>query len=232
MRARMIGAALVALTTSLTAQAPAAGAPATTAAAPAPKGATKAEFRIGGFSFSGERSYDFGGVAKATGSIQGVEVLMRGPGAGIYFRSLSGKFGTQPQVISADARILLFPPVFTVFGGVGRRALSGSLGTKIYEFAMLGVSSTVNIGGSGLRTHISAAAMVAPDKSATGANQVKNPSKGLDTDAALFYRFPKVPLFMTVGYRTEIFTGITGSVEAPEQVRGLRFGGGIQFGGH
>jgi hypothetical protein len=182
---------------------------------------------------SGERNYAFSGApVTATGSLRGVEVLLRGSGAGLYVRSLSGTFGNQPQVISADARILLFPPVFTIFGGVGKRALSSTLGTKIYDIAMAGVSSTVNIGGTGLRTHISGAFLMAPDKSATGVAAVKNPSNGIDAEAAIFYRFPGVPLFLTAGYRTEVFNGKSGSLEAPEEVRGLRVGGGIQFGGH
>jgi len=237
MRRALWSAVALATATALGAQTP----PATTqapVAAPPPagaKGGTKAEFRIGGFMVSGERSYDFANrVQTATGSIRGIEVLLRGRVGGIFVRSLSGTFGKQPQVISLDARILLFPPVFTVFGGVGKRALSSSVGTPIYNVAMGGISSTVMIGGTGLRTHISGAYLIAPDpKAASGAsNAVKNISKGMEGEASVFYRVPGVPLFLQVGYRTEIFTGKSAGGTAPEEVRGIRVGGGIQFGGH
>jgi hypothetical protein len=219
---------LLTAASTLAAQAPA------TAPAPAPaakvKGPTKAEFRVGGFMVSGERNYEFlGSTGTATGQIKGVEVLMRAPGIGLYVRSLSGAFGTQPKVISADARVLLGRPGFTLYGGVGRRALSGVV-DKVYDFVAVGASSTISIGGSGVRTHIGGNIVLAPDPDAAGAG-VKKPSKGIDAEAALFYRLPKTPFFMTVGYRTEVFNAISGSNTSPEEVRGLRLGGGISFGG-
>ena len=241
MMRRLVCTALLAAVVPVAAQVPATAAPAAPAPAAKSGGPNLAEFRVGGFMVSGERSYDFGGVKTATGQIKGVEVMLRGAGAGLYVRSLSGTFGKQPQVISADVRILLFPPVFTVFGGVGKRALSSTLNTKIYNVIMGGVSSTANIGGSGLRTHISGAFMLAPETSGgkasgVGANQKKATSTGIEGEAAIFYRLPGVPLFFTVGYRTEVFTGktatTTATTEAPEEVRGIRVGGGIQFGGH
>jgi hypothetical protein len=235
----LVCSAMLAVATALSAQATSAPATSVPAAVPAvAKGGPKrAEFRIGGFMLNGERSYDYSNTVRtATGQIKGVEVLMRAPGIGIYVRSLSGEFDGQPQVISADARLLLFPPVFTVFGGVGKRALSSSLSTLIYDVTMIGISSTSNIGGTGWRTHISGAVLISPDKSATGASAITQSSRGIEGEAAIFYRFPRIPLFFTVGYRTEIFTGSSGpaatAVKSPEEVRGVRIGGGIQFGGH
>lgn len=228
-------AALLAASVAATAAAQA-PTPANPAAVPAaPKGPRRAEFRVGGFMLSGERSYDFAdSVRKATGSTKGVEIVMRAPAIGLQIRSLSGTYGKQPQVISADARLLLFPPSFTIFGGVGKRALSSDLNTRVFNMVQVGVSSTVSIGGTGLRTHVSGAVLIGKDaeSTATGAAALKETSKGMEGEAAIFYRLPRIPLFLTVGYRTEIFTGKSGSVEAPEEVRGLRIGGGIQFGGH
>ena len=231
MISRIACVALLAFAASLGAQAP------TTAPAPKPpKGPSKAEFRIGGFMVQGERNSDFyNSVSSSPGSIKGVEVLLRSSGIGLYARSLSGEFDG-PIVISADARVLLFPPVFTIFAGVGKRGISG-VKDKVFDFVIGGVSSTVNIGGSGLRTHISAGMMIGKDKQASSANAPKG--TGIEAEAAIFYRVPRVPLFFTVGYRTETFTSKTptvgpppGTIEAPEEVRGLRFGAGIQFGGH
>jgi len=244
MRRLVLCTAFLAAATQVAAQAspaPAPTAPSTPAGAAKAGGASKAEFRVGGFMVSGERSYDFANkVNTATGQIRGLEVLLRGSGAGLYFRSLSGTFGTkasttnglQPQIISADARILFFPPVFTLFGGLGKRCLCSDLANKVYDVLMGGVSSTVNIGGSGLRTHISGAFLVAKGKSFSTASTIKKPSTGLEGEAAIFYRLPRVPLFLTLGYRTEVFTGNTATTTSPEEVRGVRIGGGIQFGGH
>lgn len=229
MIARVLALALLSIATELAAQAP-------VAPAPVIKKPGKGEFRVGGFMVSGERNYDFyNSVTSDKGQIKGIEVMMRGTGAGLYVRSLSGTFGTQPKVISADARILFFPPVFTIYGGVGKRALSG-IKDKVYDFAEAGISSTVSIGGTGLRTYISGGMLIAPDKDAGGgAGAVKDPSKGIEAEAALFFRPPGIPLFLMAGYRTETFTAVstsgTTTVKTPEEVRGLRFGGGIQFGG-
>jgi hypothetical protein len=240
MRRMLVLSGLLAVSAAAFAQDPVQSAPAA-----APKvgraGPNRNEFRVGGFMHNAERSYEFtNSKGTEAGSIKGIEVLLRGTGIGLYVRSLSGEFGSQPQVISADARLLIFPPAFTIFGGVGKRALSSDLKTLIYDVTMLGVSSTLNIGGTGWRTHISANAVLAPDKSTGGAAAVKNSSTGLEGEAAIFYRLPKVPFFITVGYRTEVFTGktVSGSgsstttLESPEEVRGIRIGGGIQFGGH
>jgi hypothetical protein len=244
MRRLFLCTALLATATQIAAQA--ATAPATPAPAAKAKsgGASKAEFRVGGFMVNGERSYDFAkSVKTATGQIRGLEVLLRAPAVGLYFRSLSGTFGTkgsttnglQPQIISADARILLFQPVFTLFGGAGKRCLCSDLANKVYDVVMGGISSTVNIGGSGLRTHISGAFLIAPDNSKStnpSPGSKLQTSTGLEGEAAIFYRLPRLPLFLTVGYRTEVFTGKSATSTSPEEVRGVRIGGGIQFGGH
>ena len=121
---------------------------------------------------------------------------------------------------------------------MGKRGLSG-IKVKVYDFVTAGVSSTVNIGGTGLRTHISGGMLFGKDKASTGTAAIKDPSKGIEAEAAIYYRIPGVPLFMMVGYRTETFTGKSSTIgppastiSSPEEVRGLRFGGGIQFGGH
>jgi hypothetical protein len=226
---RNLAAGLLLLATNLAAQVP--GMP----AAVSVKKPGKGEFRVGGFMVSGERNYEYyNSVTSTKGSIRGVEVVLRGTGAGLYARSLSGTFGAQPKVISADARVLLFPPIFTIYGGVGKRALSGIV-DKVYDFAAAGISSTVSIGGTGLRTYISGGVLIAPDKAASGAAAAKNPSTGIETEAALYFKPPRIPLFLMAGYRTETFTAVSSSgsstIKAPEEVRGLRFGGGIQFGG-
>lgn len=224
MRAFLIALACVAAT-SLGAQMPAAP----TAPASAKPSSSRGEFRVSGFTINGDRSFDFNNtVANETGSVKGVEVLLRAKFAGLMVRSMTGEFGTQPHVTSADARILLFPPVFTIMVGAGRRALWSDLNATSpsqYDIGLAGVSSTVAIGGSGLRTNLSAA-VFAPV--AESQDKLKG---GLEGEASILYRLPKVPLFLQLGYRTELFTTKAGTRETPEEVRGIKLGGGLQLGG-
>lgn len=203
--------------------------PAAEARAPAAPGGSSIELRIGGMFISGDRSYEFfNTVQNEVGSIKGVDFLFRGKAAGVSFRSMSGTFGTQPNVASADARLLLFPPVFTIVVGGGRRALWSDLNADAptqYDVGILGVSSTVRIGGTGLRTNINAA-VYAP------AGESKDRLKGgMEGEASLLYAIPRMPLYLQVGYRTEVFTAKRPDFEVPEEVRGIRLGGGLQFGG-
>lgn len=212
-------------------------APVTAAAGPTPPAEAKpksssVELRIGGIMINGDRSYEFlGDVESATGSIKGVDFLFRGKGAGISFRSMTGTYEGQPSVTSADARLLLFPQVFTIMVGAGRRALWSELNEDSptqFDMGIVGISSTVRIGGSGLRTNISAAAFLPVAES-------KDRFKlGTEGEASLIYSPPKVPVFIQVGYRTEIFTATNPDnpdFNVPEEVRGLRIGGGLQLGG-
>jgi hypothetical protein len=187
------------------------------------------ELRVSGFTINGDRSLNFAGVLDtAKGSITGVDFLVRGKAAGVGFRSLTGTFGKQPHVTSADARLYLFPPIFSIMVGAGRRALWSDLNPDApsqFDMGIAGVSSTIAIGGSGLRTNI-AGAVYLP------AGETKDKIKGgMEGEASVLYRLPKVPLFLQIGYRTELFTAKAGTRETPEEVRGLRLGGGLQFGG-
>ena len=205
-------------------------APAGPVAPAAPKAASsRGELRISGFMINGDRSFDFANsVTTETGSITGVDVLLRAKAIGIGFRSMSGEYGTQPHVTSADARVYLFPPVFSIMVGAGRRALWSDLNATSpsqFDIGIAGVSSTVAIGGSGLRTNVAGAMYLPGGKSK---DKIKS---GMEGEASILYRFPVVPLFVQVGYRTELFTAKSGTRETPEEVRGIRIGGGLQLGG-
>lgn len=204
-------------------------------AGPVPPATAKArsssgELRVTGFMINGERSYEFfNNVQNETGSVNGIEVLLRAKPIGLSFRSMSGTFGNQPHVTSADARLLLGPPPFSVMAGAGRRALWSDLNATAptqFDLGIVGVSSTVSIGGTGLRTYIEGAAFLPAGKDAQ--DRMKG---GLEGEAALIYTMPKVPIFVQLGYRTEVFTAKGATYETPEELRGLRVGGGIQFGG-
>lgn len=223
------------------AQVPAAAAPSPTqpAASPATPRSGGGEFRVGGFMISGDRSYDFAGSVKNNpGTLQGVDVVLRARGIGLQFKSLTGEFENQPHVTSADARLLLFPPVFTIMVGAGRRALWSDLNADSptqFDMAMAGISSTAVIGGSGVRTNFMVA-VYAPVKQPSKGSQTASQSstqldKGLEGEASVMWKLPKVPLFVQAGYRSEVFTSKSGTRLTPEEVRGVKLGAGVLFGG-
>lgn len=197
--------------------------------APKAPGKGGGEFRVGGFMITADRSYEFrNAVTTGAGTIQGIDVLLRARGIGLQVKSLTGEFESQPHVTSADARVLLFPPVFSVMGGIGKRALWSDVNAdrpNLFDIALAGVSSTVTIGGTGIRTNITAAMYVPMGESK---DKIE---KGLEGEASIIYRLPFVPLFVQAGYRTEVFTSKAGTSTLPEEVRGLKVGGGLQIGG-
>ena len=207
------------------------------AAGPAKPKAGGGEIRIGGFMVSGDRSVEFGNsVSNETGSIQGIDVVMRTRVIGLQVKSLTGDFGTLNHVTSADVRLLLFPPAFTVMAGGGRRALWGSLNEDsptLFTVGMVGLSSTVAIGGSGLRTNLSVAMYMPGPAASAGSTSQKTAEmdKGMEGEASLLYKFPKLPLFVQAGYRTEVFTQKNSTGLTPEEVRGVKVGAGLLLGG-
>jgi hypothetical protein len=189
-------------------------------------------FRVGGFMINGQRNYAFNNsVQQGTGTVKGIEGLLQGDGIGLSVRSLTGSFtntnggAAQPDVISADANVLLGTPTFAVSLGASRRALSSTTtnATRIFTFGRVGCQMSFLIGGSRLRAQLCARGYV----------PASNDSKkiGAEGEGSIIYAMPVLPVFLQVGYRTEVFTPKVGTLEAPEEVRGLRIGGGIQFGG-
>ena len=228
MNRRLIAAALLAAFPALVnAQATQAGTPSTDSAKAAKlPGAKKWEIRLGGFMVSGQRDAAFNNtVTTATGSLKGVEVLMRAPGIGVQVRSSESAFGNPPDVINADASLILGPPVFSVFVGGGKRALSSTLGSTVFTYARVGLQMTFNIGGTGLRAQFGGWGLAA------GPEDKERMDPGAEGEASILYSPPRVPLFVQLGYRNEIFKSKSPSSATPEEIRGLRLGAGIQFGG-
>jgi hypothetical protein len=188
--------------------------------------ARKWEIRGGGFMISGERSSALSNtVSTATGSVKGVEVLMRGTGGGIYFRSSESAFGSPPDVINADASVIIGPPGFSIFAGGSRRAITSGAATNLFTFARVGLQMTFMVGATGLRGQVGGWGYVPiPDDK-------ERMDIGGEGEASILYSPPRVPLFIQLGYRNEVFKAKTATTNIPEQVRGLRVGAGIQFGG-
>ena len=205
--------------------------------APVVKGGGGGELRIGGFMVNSERSMEFNNaVTTKNAQLKGIDVLMRAKFIGIQIKSLTSEFEGQPNITSADARLLLFPRQFSIMIGAGRRALWSALNETSptqFTMGMAGVSMTHTIGGTGLRTNLTAAMYLPAGQTSTGGSSTGGAEldKGMEGEASILYTPPKVPLFIQVGYRTEVFTAKSGTRTTPEEVRGLKVGGGIQFGG-
>lgn len=192
----------------------------------APPRAKKWEVRLGGFMISGERNAAFNNTVRtSTGSVKGVEALLRASGAGIQARSSESAFGNPPDVINADASLLLGPPAFTIFVGGAKRALTSTLGTQLYTFARVGLQMTFTIGGTGLRGQVGGWGYVPVPE------DKDRMDIGGEGEASILYSPQRLPLFVQLGYRNEVFKSKTLTTATPEEVRGLRLGAGIQFGG-
>jgi hypothetical protein len=189
-------------------------------------GAKKWEVRVGGFMVSGERAASLNRtVSSSTGSLKGVEAVLRAPAVGIMVRSLESSFGNPPDVINADASVILGPPAFSVFLGAGKRALTSTIGTNVFTFARVGLQMTFNIGSTGLRGQAGGWVTKA------GPDDGDRMDQGMEGEASILYSPPRIPLFVQIGYRNEMFTSKTPTTTLPEEVRGLRIGAGLQLGG-
>jgi hypothetical protein len=109
--------------------------------------------------------------------------------------------------------------------GAARRALSTTQITQIYTFGRLGVQLSYLIGGTGVRAQVGGWGYV---PSSTDAARMKPGGEG---EGSIIYTPPSLPIYFEFGYRTEVFTAKTLTSQTPEEVRGLRLGAGIQFGG-
>jgi hypothetical protein len=185
--------------------------------------ATGREIRLGGFIISGEHNSSFNNVVKTTtGNVKGVELLLRYRRFGIQIRSSSSAFGNPPDVINADIAALIGPPRITGFVGASKRAVTSTLGTNVYTFARLGAQTTINIGVTGLRAQIGGWLYLPADQAMRTSGEA---------ETSILYSPASLPIFIQFGYRNEIFKAQSSSGATPEEVRGLRLGGGIQLGG-
>ena len=234
MRRFLIVAAYIAALPSMARSQAEARPPASSDSTPPGPTSSSFTFRVGGFTMNGQRNYAFNkSVQSGTGSLKGIEVLLRGGAVGLSARSLTGTFTTQPSgaaqpdVTSADVNLLLGPPAFTVSVGASKRALTNNkLGvTQVYTFGRVGAQMSFLIGGSGMRGQVGAWGYV---PSSTDADRMKIGGEG---EGSIIYSPPRIPIYLQLGYRTEVFTAKTLTTQTPEEVRGLRLGGGIQFGG-
>ena len=199
-------------------------------AADLPASGSGYELRIGGIYAAADHNSFFAGTARAaSGTVLGGEVHGRVGLFGLTVRNFDGKFGNQPEVVNADVSLLVGPPVFQVVGGLAERAIAGELATQVYRFARVGALSTIRIGGSPLRATL-AGVQYLP----VGADKQRVQS-GTEGETSVLYTPGGGNVYFQFSYRVELFTAklSSGSMldTAPEELRELRLGVGLQFGG-
>ena len=198
--------------------------------APETARASSFEFRAGGVYQLGERNYLFSGALKSSvGTVTGAEVMTRWRYVGFTVRTFDAHFGDQPEVVTGDATLLLGPPGFSVLAGYGKRAISSALATQVYSYAKFGAQSVIAIGGTGVRATIGGAAY-----SPLGVDKDRM-TKGLEGETSVIYTPAGSKFYLMVGYRVELVTtrtsGASGAAMLSEELRGMRAGIGLQFGG-
>jgi hypothetical protein len=222
---------------ALLALAPSVAAAQTDRPPPDPNAPPGFEFRVGGILVSGQRHNTFGTSTgnERTGSLKGFDGLLRGTGAGLQVRYLEGSFlGRTDSIISADVNLLLLPRQFSLVAGVSRRGLVNGLKVERLDFGRVGFSSSGWIGGSGLKTQVGGAYYLAfgDPKAVAGSTAAATTLEyGLEGEGSIIWSPPGVPIFVQLGYRAEVLNMKTGTTTHSELVRGIRLGGGLQFGG-
>jgi hypothetical protein len=184
------------------------------------------EIRVGGIAMPSHRAAQFGGaVGTGSGLMPGGEVLLRLRYVGLTARLFGGAFsadsGTEAvgTILAGDVRALVGPRVVAADVGYGRRAFSGTLGSRSWPFARVGLRSTVALGASGLAAEVRAAYYAGLGNSG---------ASGRDFETRLVWTPSHLPLYVGVGYRFERFSTASTPEDRPEVVHGLVLAAGLR----
>jgi hypothetical protein len=165
-------------------------------------------------------------LGQSTGTLTGGELSLRGRSIGVLVRlvngdlSASGSGGIGGRLTTGEVRLQAGPRALAAEVGYGKRATGGTLGATVYSYLRAGVSSVLDIGGTGLTARISAAAYLKGQEASVSGHEVAT---------ALEYRLRRTPFVVTLGYRAEVFRATAGATERAEKVSGVVAGVGIRF---
>lgn len=175
------------------------------------------EFMVGGVTQSTWRSMrtvsEGGGTQfnRVQSSLRGGEVMLRGGGAGIYLRYLSGDFGGQGsgnaggELSLGDARLLLGPRVFSLEFGYQRREYGEASGLTPLNLWRGGARFHLDLGPSGLGVFMAGSAVfrIEDDQEPSGSSFLGEVSlAGSEAETGLIYQAPRgLPFFARLGYR-------------------------------
>jgi hypothetical protein len=179
------------------------------------------------------------GLSHNTGTVSGGEFLLRNDAFGLYGKYLTGTVGTASarsddgRLRLADLRVMIGAPIFSVEGGYGRRARSGSISDGADNLVRFGARSSVDLGPSGLSLSLSANAVGRSDSvpATSGASTSKKFGVvGWEAATAVLYQHHRAPVYIMLGYRYE---RIRSEKEyAPirrEELGGVQIGIGVRY---
>lgn len=187
--------------------------------------------RIGGVGVLATRNAAVGaGTGSASGIMGGVEATFRNRFMGLGVRTLDGTFNASSgaagngQITIGDVRLLAGPRVFTIEGGVGRRAFTDAVATRVFNYGTAGLRISLPLGGSGYEAQLGGNAYLGGKL----LNDSTNVITGFQGTTALFYSVPRFPAYLMLGYRMERVTVSSPNRVLPEEVSGIVLGLGLQ----
>lgn len=191
----------------------------------------QARVRVGGVGVIATRNAAVGTTTgTASGMMGGVDILLRNRMMGLSVRTLDGNFDAggggagSGQITNGDVRLLLGPALFSVEGGVGRRAFTDAVATRVFNYGAAGARIAIPLGGSGYEAHLGGSAYLGGKL----LNDSSNVLTGFAGQTGLYYSVPRLPLYVMAGYRFERVTVSGPSRVLPEEVSGILVGAGLQ----
>ena len=192
----------------------------------------QARVRLGGVGVLATRNAAVGTTAgSASGVLGGVELVLRNRLMGFAVRTLDGTFTADSgaregagQITNGDIRLIAGPRIFSLEGGVGRRAFSDALATRVFNYASAGARLSLPLGGSGYEAQLGGSAYLGGKL----LNDSSNVLTGFQGQTALYYAVPKFPIYVMAGYRFERVTVSSPTRVLPEEISGIVLGMGLQ----
>ncbi len=189
----------------------------------------KFEFRLGGVSQLSVRNALLASDASSSnGSTGGVDLGLRWKQFGFAVRAHGGTFddsgpagGSIGDLAFADAMLLMGPRVTALHLGYGLRGSSSVLGASSFSFARAGLTSAIEIGGTGISAVFSGGLLV-PSFGETEAT-------GFELETSLIWAPRRFPVFAQFGYRHEQFNLVSGDFERPEETGSVVLSGGLRL---
>lgn len=187
------------------------------------------EARVGGVGLLSHRSARFEGVVgTGSGTLMGLEVLLRHRYLGLAAQTFAGAFAADSgfaaigDIRSTSVRLLLGPRVIAADVGYGNRAFSGSFATRHWSYLRIGARSTLPIGATDLSAEVGFAVYA-------GLNGVTDGrAGGRQADTRLIYAPARFPLYVAIGYLAERFN-VPDQSDILEEVNGLLLTAGARI---
>ncbi len=170
-----------------------------------------------------------GDIGTSTSTMSGLELQVRRGWFGIGARGASARFRSDEhpiaagEVASGSVELRFGPDLIRGEVGIGRRALSGALGRRDWNYGRLGVRSAYPIG----RTGLTAEATLGWYPTVSGTGDFTRGGGG-DAETRLSYQFPQLPLYLAIGYRLDRFTAETETDRRPEEVSSIFVATGVR----